>query len=209
MPSGRNKTGTPKASEYEESKEYEKKVMSPALKLNLTSQGLVRKNNKVSPVPGLSSRPRAISNKESLEDIPMPKRDTKNKKLKKKKSERDFLHALKSMTKENEEPWMIFDPNNPYRACWDICIVLCLLYIFLFTPLDLAFAEPSSLGWKVFDALVDLIFWADIFVCFRTAYVYLSFKGLPLSPLSLFHKYIIYNNETLFLNTHQTFTQII
>ena len=81
------------------------------------------------------------------------------------------MHELKYLSKEEEQPWLVFDPNNPYRASWDICIMICLLYIFLFTPLDLAFEEPSSLGWVIFAALVDLIFWADIFVCFRTGYL--------------------------------------
>ena len=200
MPSGRHKS--PKKDELKHSSNFEeeKKVLTPKLKLNLTSQGLVRKNNKVSPAPGLS-RPRAISDRDSskLEEIPSvgiappPKSTTE---IRRKKSERDFMHELKYLSSEEEEPFLVFDPNNPYRASWDICIMLCLLYIFLFTPLDLAFEEPSSLGWVVFAALVDLIFWADIFVCFRTAYF--SPDGELITDTKLIAKHYI--NDFFFID---------
>ena len=69
-----------------------------------------------------------------------------------------------------KRPFMIISLNNPVRAFWDTLIICCLVYIFFIVPLEVAFDEPSSTGWKLLGRLVDIIFWADIAICFRTTY---------------------------------------
>ena len=76
--------------------------------------------------------------------------------------------TINSMEKQSH-PLMI-SINNPIRATWDVLIIFCLTYIFLIVPLEVAFDEPSSTGWKMLGIVVDLIFWVDIIICFRTTY---------------------------------------
>jgi hypothetical protein len=91
--------------------------------------------------------------------------------------------TLASMEKENH-PLMI-SINNPIRASWDVLIIICLVYIFLIVPLEVAFDEPSSIGWKTLGITVDLIFWVDIIICFRTTYFDIHGTGNVSFSLSL------------------------
>lgn len=87
-------------------------------------------------------------------------------------TKRVFLERLRSLAIDQEKrQYLVFNPSDPRRISWDGIIILCLLYVFVVTPLEVTYGEPSSDGWKNFGRLVDLIFWVDIGVCFRTAYV--------------------------------------
>ena len=77
--------------------------------------------------------------------------------------------TIKAMEKESHP--LMCSINNPLRASWDVLIIFCLLYIFLIVPLEVAFDEPSSFGWKMLGITVDLILWVDIAICFRTTYI--------------------------------------
>ena len=70
-------------------------------------------------------------------------------------------------------------PNGVFRKYWDLITCLLLLYTALFTPVQMAFLSEeysfSNIKDWVFifaiDRVVDLVFFVDIFVNFRSAYV--------------------------------------
>ena len=87
-------------------------------------------------------------------------------------TKRVFLDRLKSLAiQEEKQEWIVFNPSDPRRISWDGLIIVCLLYVFIVTPLEVTYGEPSSDGWKHMGRLVDVIFWVDIVICFRTAYI--------------------------------------
>eukprot|EP00939_MAST-03C_sp_MAST-3C-sp1_P003365 g3365.t1 len=86
----------------------------------------------------------------------------------------DIASILSATIKDMEgdrRPFGMISINNPLRASWDGIIILCLVYIFFLVPMEVAFDEPSSIGWIILGNTVDLIFWVDIFICFRTTFV--------------------------------------
>ena len=70
-------------------------------------------------------------------------------------------------------------PNGSFRKYWDLITCLLLLYTALFTPVQMAFlSEEYSFSnikeWLfifAIDRVVDFVFFVDIFVNFRSAYV--------------------------------------
>lgn len=63
-------------------------------------------------------------------------------------------------------------PSDRFRVVWDLVQVFMLLYLLIILPLRLSFdidVSFNSFGFW-FDVVVDLYFWADIAVNFRTAY---------------------------------------
>jgi len=90
------------------------------------------------------------------------------------KSVADVANVLSETIKEMEGPQrppLMISINNPLRASWDILIIFCLVYIFFIVPLEVTFDEPSSTGWIILGNVVDLVFWTDIVICFRTTFV--------------------------------------
>lgn len=65
----------------------------------------------------------------------------------------------------------IFPQAHWLRVTWDGIIVVSLLYIILILPLEFTYENPSGGGWDVLGKMVDIVFWSDILVCFRTTYV--------------------------------------
>ena len=67
-------------------------------------------------------------------------------------TKRVFLQRLKSLAVRKEQnEWIIFKPSNPWRISWDGLIILCLLYVFIVTPLEVTYNEPSSNGWTTWN----------------------------------------------------------
>jgi CRP-like cAMP-binding protein len=65
----------------------------------------------------------------------------------------------------------VFVPTNPFRRRWDIFTLLVLIYVILVTPFSIAFLDPPDQTIAVFDRIVDGVFWIDIILNFRTAWV--------------------------------------
>lgn len=58
------------------------------------------------------------------------------------------------------------------RVRWEILIIVLALYTSVVIPLSIAFkiSEFHSIGFSIFDSIVDLIFMIDMVICFRTTY---------------------------------------
>lgn len=83
----------------------------------------------------------------------------------------EFFRQLQSFVHiETERNYFVIRSNHPIRLTWDAIIVFCLLYVFVITPLEVVYAEPSAIGWVWFGRVIDIVFWLDILICFRTTY---------------------------------------
>ena len=66
-----------------------------------------------------------------------------------------------------------FRPESRFRKSWDLVQVLMLFYVAVAVPLRIGFnieAKPDEFGFY-WEVVVDLYFWFDIFVQFRSAYL--------------------------------------
>jgi len=50
-------------------------------------------------------------------------------------------------------------------------MVFSLFYVFVITPLEVVYNEPSASGWVYVGNSIDLLFWTDIIICFRTTFI--------------------------------------
>ena len=68
-------------------------------------------------------------------------------------------------------------PMGSFRQKWDMLILALLVYVSLFTPLQIAFFEQDFatledwMGWFVMDLIIDVVFIVDIVLNFRTAWM--------------------------------------
>jgi len=71
-----------------------------------------------------------------------------------------------------KDPYIIRVSSNT-RLWWDFSIILFALYNAITIPLSLAFTEMNfdKVGLMIFDSFVDLIFFVDILITFRTTYI--------------------------------------
>jgi len=65
----------------------------------------------------------------------------------------------------------VFVPTNPFRRRWDLFTLFVLVYVIFVTPFSIAFLDPPSDAITVCDRIVDAVFWIDIVLNFRTAWV--------------------------------------
>ena len=65
--------------------------------------------------------------------------------------------------------------NNKNRLIWDTLILIMAIYNCLETPLDIAFEPESSIVIIIINYVIDLFFYLDILVAFRTSF--LTFDG--------------------------------
>ena len=81
------------------------------------------------------------------------------------------LENSEDIEKEARAMRCFFHPNMPFRTSWDLVQVALLLYLLVLTPIRIAFGLDVEFGSVSFwvDTLVDIYFWTDIFVNFRTA----------------------------------------
>lgn len=66
-------------------------------------------------------------------------------------------------------------PYQKHKQIWDLFIALLLLITCVYTPIDIAFQEKSSVGkvmkgGDIFNIVTDLLFLVDIFVNFNSAF---------------------------------------
>ena len=90
-------------------------------------------------------------------------------------------HLVKKTNKqvepEEEElkeklPWYLLSPKSPVRSCWNVIVVLLLIYTATVMPFRIAYyADDEEEGWQVFDYVLDALFFSDvIFTCFSAYY---------------------------------------
>ena len=67
-------------------------------------------------------------------------------------------------------PWIIL-PNSTFRICWNIVIILLLLYTATFVPFRTAFLDKVSSDFEKFEYVVDSLFITDLIINFFSAYI--------------------------------------
>ena len=91
--------------------------------------------------------------------------------IRRRKTAAQIAEVEKDIGMHAEIPCLMVSQAAPWRIAWDVSLALFLFYIGIFLPLDLAYEEPSGPGWKELDMMIDLFFWGDILLCFRTSYL--------------------------------------
>jgi len=67
----------------------------------------------------------------------------------------------------------IIDPTGKFRTTWDIFISLFVMYLLIKVPLVLFPGDLLNKGfWKTFDVFLDVFFWTDLVLNFRTGFVH-------------------------------------
>ena len=81
-------------------------------------------------------------------------------------------------------------PNGKFRSNWDVAQAVLLIYIAVTLPWRLGFDQPTDLWsfWFVVDLVIDVYFWADLVLNFRTA-VYTWEGALEHRPLMVAKMY--------------------
>ena len=64
----------------------------------------------------------------------------------------------------------IISYKNPTKSVWDVIVLFLAVWNAFFMPLDYAFNIELSPFVKVFDNLVDFLFFGDIMLMFITSY---------------------------------------
>lgn len=62
-------------------------------------------------------------------------------------------------------------PLNDHKVTWDLFIFLLVIYSVIMIPLRIGFDSRSSLGFVVFDSMIDCLFFIDMMLTFNTAYL--------------------------------------
>lgn len=65
----------------------------------------------------------------------------------------------------------MFRHNNPYRMRWDLIVMILAVYNCVMIPFSVAFEPDATLGFTIWERIVDILFALDLFVNFRTTYV--------------------------------------
>ena len=77
---------------------------------------------------------------------------------------------MKSMIdKQKQVPYLIY-PENLYKEHWDNFVTLLLIFSCVVTPYRIALVSEDTLDWTITNAVIDIMFLIDIFLCFNTAY---------------------------------------
>jgi len=68
---------------------------------------------------------------------------------------------------------MMISPDSKFRTAWDFCIAIFVSYLLLKVPLAVFPGDMlDSSAWSTFDVFLDVFFWLDIILNFRTGYVH-------------------------------------
>ena len=80
---------------------------------------------------------------------------------------------------------MTFDPDKPFRATWDVLMLLLVSYCVVAMPLQVAFeaqlGETTRTVQLYFDAFFDVLFLLDVLINARTAF---TFEGVMVNNRS-------------------------
>ncbi|CDW81599.1 cation channel family protein [Stylonychia lemnae] len=75
------------------------------------------------------------------------------------------------------QPYVI-QPEGNFKTKWDILITLMLLYTCIQSPYSIAFFETNDYKWIIPNAILDFIFFIDIFINFSTAFYDKEFEKI-------------------------------
>ena len=83
--------------------------------------------------------------------------------------------------------------SSKLRFRWDILIILLALYNSITIPINIAFDPESlnSVGIAIFESFIDLIFFIDIMINFRTSYISTKTGDEIKDPYLIAKRYII------------------
>lgn len=108
------------------------------------------------------------------------------------RSIRDEAYRSRNMAEQvPEDSWTTrytFHPDSTSRISWDMIAMLFIIYQSLEVPFRLCFEVPLSGGWVIFDFIITIIFFFDIFVCFNTGFY--SHGVLVRSRWQIFKNYL-------------------
>jgi Ion transport protein len=69
--------------------------------------------------------------------------------------------------------------NNKYKLMWDSLIILFAIWNCYYVPFEIAFEPDEIPGIIIFNSVIDLFFYIDIAICFRTSYI--NFQGIEIT----------------------------
>lgn len=80
---------------------------------------------------------------------------------------------LSNRTKEQDTrlPPYLISFNDSRRIRWDVFVMVLTLFNCFYIPFEVAFIPPIIWGFEVFNYLINLIFYIDILILFRTTYL--------------------------------------
>lgn len=83
---------------------------------------------------------------------------------------KDLFKKATSFTQDDIFMWR---ESDKIRRKWDILIITLALYTSVVIPLGIAFNFDTldTVGFSIFDSIVDLIFMVDLLINFRTTYI--------------------------------------
>lgn len=84
-------------------------------------------------------------------------------------------------------PWII-RPKDPRKVAWDLVIALIIIHTVSVSPYRIGFDVPAEGGMLVFDWVVDVFFYLDVVLNFRTGYY--QEETLVLSPRRIANNYL-------------------
>ena len=81
--------------------------------------------------------------------------------------------SSKPLDEVKKESSSIIRESSKGRLRWDIYIIIAAIYNTITIPLDIAFNPVllKSLGISILESFIDLSFFIDLFVNFRTTYI--------------------------------------
>jgi Ion transport protein len=85
--------------------------------------------------------------------------------------------------------------NNENRIKWDTVILIMAIWNCIQIPFDIAFEPPWSLTIEVVNSIIDLMFYIDIGIAFRTSY--LTFEGFEITDWRKIAKKYIFHGTFL------------
>ncbi len=77
---------------------------------------------------------------------------------------RYWVHSLNKMLP-------IMNPETRRRRCWDLLVLVLVVWTAVVVPFEVGFGKIGWDGGYIMDRVVDAVFWVDISIAFRTAYV--------------------------------------
>ena len=90
----------------------------------------------------------------------------------------------------NFEHRCLIDPNNKWKMRFDLYIMFIMIFIAIFVPWRLAFADEDSTAWLVINLTVDFSFLIDMILTFFTAYFDEKQMRLVTNKCTIAKKYV-------------------
>lgn len=86
----------------------------------------------------------------------------------------------------------LFKPSSPFKIKWDIIIIIFSIWNALEIPFVLAFpfTLKNNPGIEITDNIIDVLFWFDILVNFRTCYIDIKTDTLIDNPKQISRNYL-------------------